>query len=164
MSENDAVLYLSQQVMESIARATGEPIYKLFPRWYADRLIPLNDAADAKELAHRLGGRAVKPDRDIVLVGPDGKTPILLVVDPGMEAAEAEDIALEHFERVQARGYVINFAAHRAKKGRYPKEQFDQKFREALEERMERHRRNPITDPAKRFGKTRGYVRGASFA
>lgn len=126
-------------------------MYEFLPHQYASRVLSINEARDADDLAYRVGGRAVKPNREVLLVGADGATPVLLMADPEMEAAEIADIAAESYERqskriAEGRG-VIDFAAARQRRGMPSREDAGAHIAQAIADRMEEHRRNPITDP-----------------
>lgn len=165
MSE-DAALYLTQQTMEQIAQRSGIPIYDLFPSWYADRLFSVNGAREAGEISYRMGGRAVRPKDPVVLIGPDGKTPILLVGAGETEAAELEELAQAVYEKGQRRisqgKTVIPFDEIREKRGYPAREKFSDLFKQALTDRMERHRRNPRSDPPKQHGTPTGGANGTT--
>jgi len=103
-----------------------------------------------KDLAYRVGGRAALPPKPIMIVGPDGTQPLFLVANGNVEGAELEEIAIAEFEKQaelkkQGKG-PIDFEGIRERRGLPPREQFDQMFREALQERIKKHKRNPVTD------------------
>ena len=103
-----------------------------------------------RDLAYRVGGRAALPPKPIMIVGPDGTQPIFIAANGNVEGAELEDIAIADFEkqerlRRQGKG-PIDFDRIREKKGLPARGSFDQMFREALQERIKKHKRNPVTD------------------
>jgi len=104
---------------------------------------------DAKEIGAAFG-RGYRPSKPVMLIGPDDHTVILII---GGEAAEIEDIALAKMDQQRRsaekgqRGF--NFAEHRDAIGAPPVEKVDSLFREALQDRIKRHKRNPVTDPGK---------------
>lgn len=104
------------------------------------------------ELAYVVGGRHKKPTKDIVITGPDGKTPFVVVADGETEAAELEEIALamhEHKARRMRQGISggIDFEEIRARRGLPPARAFDALFRQAIADRIARHKQNHRTDP-----------------
>ena len=101
------------------------------------------------ELAYTLGGRDKKPHRPIFFYGPHGE-PIILIGAGEADAAELEDLAQEAIHKAQ-----IDFAAKREQYGYPSRESFDPLFREALRDRMKKHKQNPITDPPRVVGKRR---------
>ena len=135
---------------ESFYHRHGIP--DMIPGYVKPHVLLLKDERDLNDLAAMAGGRAEKPTKQVILYGADGHT---CTVIPGMgvtEAAELEDIARETWENQRAKiarnEPVINFKEYREKHG-YPKrEEFDAFFREALRERMRKHRANPVSDPA----------------
>lgn len=144
------------------ARRMGVPIYQLLSPEYANSVHAVNDAKEAHDLAYRLGGRAVMPMREIVLIGPDGRTPIVI---PGLgvtEAAELEDLALEIYERKEQRlregKPLVDFDALREEAGLPSRQEFDPLFRQALRDRIAKHRASPRTDPARVPIKPRGLI------
>ena len=127
------------------------PLGRVFTR---DKSVPLalqgqvhGAPAGAGDLAYTLGGRAKKPRKPIFLFGPHGE-PIILIGAGEAEAAELEDLAQEAMAHKP-----VDFAAKREQHGYPQREQFDSLFRQAVRNRMERHRRNPITDPPRVIGK-----------
>lgn len=110
------------------------------------------------------GGRAARPVREIVLVGPDGETPIMI---PGMgesEIAEIEEIAQAAYEKAAATlartGSVIDFAAERERRGLPPAEKFDELYKTALEDRIQNQRKNPTDYPSRDFARESGLIKG----
>ena len=107
---------------------------------------------DAGEIGAAFG-RAAKPRKPIMLVGPDERTIILIVGDGVAEAAELEDLALATLnrqqERVRKQGRSLDFDALRERHGLMRREEVDPAIRQALIERIRRHQRSPITDPVR---------------
>ncbi len=143
------------------ARRMGVPIYQLLSHDCVAEIHAVNDAADAADLSYKLGGRAKKPLREIVVAGPGGNA----IVIPGAgvtEAAELEDVAQEAYEHQEARlragKPIVDFEALREEAGLPSRKDFDPLFRQALRDRVARHRANPITDPEV----TRRQPRGSS--
>ena len=101
------------------------------------------------DLSQVYGGRAAKPKREVMLVGPDGQTPILIAGLGEAEVAEIEEIALAAAEKAEARmkqqGSPIDFERIRAEKGLPSADEFDARLREAAEDRVQRERRNPTS-------------------
>ena len=89
-------------------------------------------------------------DRPVLMRNADG-TPTAILRDQGMEAEELQDIMGEQYEKNEARqkasGRTIDFEGMRDRAGYWQAEAFDPMYRQALRDRVERHRRNPLTDP-----------------
>jgi hypothetical protein len=105
---------------------------------------------EVKDLAYRVGGRAALPPKPIMIVGPNGSQPLFLAANGNVEGAELEEIAIAEFEkqeslRRQGKG-PIDFDGIRERRGLPPRAQFDTMFREALQARIKKHKRNPVTD------------------
>ena len=109
----------------------------------------IRNESDASEIGAAFG-RGYRPQKPIMLIGPDEKTVILIV---GGEAAEIEDIAIAKFDqqrRLAEKGQRgFKFAEAREAHGMPPIEQVDGMIREAIRERVRKHKRNPVTDPGR---------------
>lgn len=105
---------------------------------------------DAGELAYHLGGREVRPNAPIVLFAADG-SPIVLIGAGIAEASELQDLAekalAEANENIRKQGTRFNFAEARERAGLPRAEDFDRLYRDALQQRVAEHKRNPVTDP-----------------
>lgn len=140
-------------------------------------LLPVEAQGHAHLIDHRgqvlnlaqMRGRAGRPQKPVVLRGADGVTPILIATGGALEAAEVEELALGLLEKQEAklrRGEpIIDFDRFRAEHGYVPRERFSDAFKQALQDRMEQHRRNPVTDPApvrcdRPGGNVYGYTHG----
>lgn len=125
----------------------------LLPKSYAGRVVALNAKSQTADLAAVFGGRAATPRQNIMLVGPDGRTPILVAGLGVTEVAELEELAQEAFERAEDKmkknGTVIPFDEHRERLGMAESKDFDPLFRQALTDRIKKHKQNPISDPAR---------------
>lgn len=145
----------------------GVPAYQLLTPGYARQVLGVGDQGEAADLAYRLGGRAVKPVQEIVMRGPAGNAVVICGMGAA-EAAELQDIAEAVYEEQQAKvdagEPIVNFDELRERHGLPSREEFDPLFRQALRDRIEQHRRNPITDPARQPHKKRGYVGGADLS
>lgn len=155
-------LFLPDYYIADRARRRGVPIHKLLSPAYANTVHAVNNATEARDLAHRLGGRAAKPAREIVLVGPDGHTPVVI---PGLgvtEAAELEDISIAVYEKQEKRlregKPQVDFDALREREGLPPTKDFDPLFRQAVRDRIAKHRANPRTDPERQPLRPRGLI------
>lgn len=97
-------------------------------------------------------GRTHKPRQPLLVYGPDGQTPILIMGDGVTEAAELEDLALEAMERQRERmqangGSWFNFDEARERAGAVRRENFDPAFRQALRDSVARQKANPSAYP-----------------
>ena len=130
------------------------PLGRLFTR---DKAVPLALQGQVHgvpertaDIAYSLGGRDQKPRKPIFLYGAHGE-PIILIGAGEAEAAELEDLAHEALAQP-----AMDFAAKRERYGYPPRDQFDSLFRNALRDRMKRHKQNPITDPPRIVGGSNG--------
>lgn len=107
---------------------------------------------EAAEIGHWFG-RDTKPDKPMMLVGPDGRVPIVIMAEGETEAAELQDLAQEALakqqEKVAATGRGFDFEEAREKAGMPRAEDFGRIASDAVQERIARHKANPITDPAR---------------
>jgi hypothetical protein len=159
---NPDAFLLPEYLIAERAKRMGVPIYHLLEPKYAATVHAVNNAADARDLSHRLGGRAVMPKREIVLVGADGQTAIVIPGAGVTEAAELEDVALEAYEaqeaKLRAGKPLVDFDELRERAGLPPRKEFDSLFRQAMQDRIARHKANPRTDPARQPLRTRGLI------
>jgi len=114
----------------------------------------LRNKSEISDMAYAVGGRAVKPKKPLMVVGPDARTVMLVVGDGAAEAAELEDLAhaqLERAERnVKKHGRAFDFASARERAGLPQAGDFDALYRDALRRRVADHKRHPFSDPARR--------------
>lgn len=106
---------------------------------------------EAAGISRMFGSPSYKPRAPILLVGPDGRVPILLIGDGVTEAAELEDMAQEAIDRQEAQiaagGRGMNFDELRERSGQVRRDQVDTQIREAVSTRIKHHLQNPRTDP-----------------
>lgn len=144
-------MFLPDYFVAERARRMGVPAYRLLSPEYAATIHAVDGIAEAGDLSYRLGGRASKPVREVVLIGADGRTPVVIPGAGVTEAAELEEIALEVYERqvkkLRAGRPLVDFDAMREREGRPLRAEFDPLFRQALRDRIARHRARPRTDP-----------------
>ena len=159
-------LFLPDYFIAERARRMGVTAHQLLSPAYAKQVIGVGSLAEAKDLAYALGGRAEKPMREVVLKGADGHTPVIIPGIGAAEAAEIEDIALAVYEdqekRIREGRLAVDFDELRDRDGLPAREDFDPLFRQAIRDRVEAHRANPVTDPSRQPYAVRGYVHGAS--
>lgn len=121
---------------------------------------------DAMSIVDALGrGPRFKPQAPLMLIGPDGSTPILLIGDGVTEAAELQDMAMEAIgnqqERVAEYGRGLDFEKLREKHGYVKREQAGMAIKDAIAARIAHHKQNPVTDP---FRQPRYAERAPQFA
>lgn len=125
---------------------------ELLPDSMKPKTLILRNRADIGDLSQMTGGRAAMPFKPVTLYGPDGATPIVIVTAGVTETAEVEELAIAAYEKAKAKvdagKPMIDFDEIRAKRGLPLRHQFSDHFKEALRNRMDEHRRNPISDPA----------------
>ena len=113
----------------------------------------LRNKADIGEMAYAVGGRDVKPEKPLMILGPDERT-VLLIVGAGVaEASELEDLAYAQLEKAEANtkkhGRAFDFKEARERRGLPQATEFDQLYRDALRRRVKQHKQNPFSDPAR---------------
>ena len=97
-------------------------------------------------------------DRPILALGVDRSTPTMLIADNAMEAEEAADILGQNLENQEERlrkekrnagnrTPVVDTEWVRYASNGVPSSEFDRFVKQAIRDRMEKHRKNPITDP-----------------
>ena len=113
----------------------------------------LRNKKDIDEMAYAVGGRDVKPQKPLMIVGPDERTVLLVVGDGVAEASELEDLAHAQLEKaetnVKKHGRAFDFEAARERRGLPQAKEFDGLYRDALRRRVKAHQQNPISDPAR---------------
>lgn len=107
---------------------------------------------EAMNLVDMLGGDPrFKPQAPILLVGPDGRTPILLVGAGETEAAELQDMAMEAIghqdEMVAVGGRGMDYDGLREKHGAVRRDEAGQAISDAIQARIDHHQQNPVSDP-----------------
>ena len=124
---------------------------KILSPSFRGNAVILRSKEEINLLSQIFGGRSARPRQEVIVVGPDGRTPILVAGLGVTEVSELEDVIYEGIERGEARikkqGTQIPFAQIRERRGMPQANEFDTKFREALHDRIERHRRNPVSAP-----------------
>lgn len=112
---------------------------------------PGTTVKDIDDLSHRLGGRGAKPKGALAVHHADQSVTFI----PGLgvtEAAELQDLAYGVLEKRQKQNRGEWFDAWRERNGLVPREQFGAAFSNAVHDRIERHKHNPVTDPAREPG------------
>jgi hypothetical protein len=141
MSDN---FYLPDSVIEAEARRQGVPAYQLLDHRVANSVLMVNGVNDVKEMAYRLGGRAMRPKQEIVLYGPHGEA----IIIPGLgvtEVAELEELALQVYEREAQRPRSIDFERMRAESGLPSADDFSDRFKEGLRDTAKKLKGNSRT-------------------
>lgn len=96
---------------------------------------------DAQNLAYRLGGRGIRPDRPVMVETPRGR---VIVEGLGQAtAAELEDMAVSALEKKSG----PDFDHLREKNGLMRREEVDAAVRNALLDKVAKHKANHRTDP-----------------
>lgn len=137
------------EILVPIARKLFVGAEYVAPQLRKDIQVGVKTHADIEEMAYRLGGRERKPD-SVMLWGPDG-TQIIILGAGEADAAELTDLAHESLARaedaVKKRGTTMNFDEMRERERLPRREDVDGMIREALRDRVRRHKANPISDP-----------------
>ena len=95
--------------------------------------------AEAADLAHRIGGRNVRPARSVLVERNGQRT--MIVGDGVATADELSQLAQSVFERKS-----VDFDVLRERGGQMRREDVADKMREAFEDRVKRGKRNARTD------------------
>ena len=127
---------------------------RVLPPHLGRRVVTLNHRSQIADLSQLVGGRGVKPKQAVSLTSPDGRT-ILIAGMGAAEAAEIEDVAQAAMEKAEAKPMADRIAEWRERRGLPSREEFDVKFREAIEDKIQHHRRHSRTDPFRGQKKTR---------
>lgn len=142
----DDTFYLPDSYFHGEAAKAGKSVYELFPEFMRrpEVILPVNDKAEARDLAYRAGGRAAKPHSHVALYGPQGN-PILIAALGVTEAAELEEMAIavyEEEERKVSRGLPsVDFEMLRAESGEPSARDFDARFKEGLRDWARKQKR-----------------------
>lgn len=107
---------------------------------------------EAGSIVEMLGGDPrFKPTAPILLIGPDGRTPILLIGDGVTEAAELQDMAMaaigQQEAEIAAHGRGMDYDKLREKHGAVRRDEAGKAISDAIAARIAHHQQNPITDP-----------------
>lgn len=91
---------------------------------------------EADVLSQIFGGRSATPQQEIVIVGPDGRTPIMVAGLGVTEVSELEETIHEAVERgeerMQSYGTMQPFDEYRERRGMPSREKVDEMTREAM--------------------------------
>lgn len=119
---------------------------------------------EAFDLAYRLGGRDARPTAPVLIWGPDNRTPIMIIGDGVTEAAELEDIALEAIdnqaESVKNNGRGMDYDQFREDHGMMRRDEVPAAIKNAIADRIAKHKANPVSDPFRQPQKPRGVHQG----
>jgi len=107
---------------------------------------------EASNIVDLLGGDPrFKPTAPILLIGPDGRTPILIIGDGVTEAAELQDMAMEAIgkqeDEIAAHGRGMDYDRLREKHGAVRRDEAGMAISDAIAARIAHHQQNPVTDP-----------------
>ena len=102
------------------------------------------------DFAHEVG-RTRMPTKPLMIVGPDGGVPILIMVDGDTEAAEMQDLALaavdKQQEQIKKTGRAMDFDSLREQHGMVRREDFAQTLSDGLQRNVEYLKTHQVTDP-----------------
>ena len=99
---------------------------------------------DISEIGHIFGGRSAKPERPMLVYGPDSRVLTMVVGGGEAEAAELEELALAASEKMVERKKDDYMAQLREEAGRPPREKVTELVSEALRD----HGRDQIANPS----------------
>jgi hypothetical protein len=102
------------------------------------------------DFAHAVG-KSKMPTKPLMVVGPDGGVPIIVMVDGDTEASEMQDLALaavdKQQEQIKKTGRAMDFDDLREQYGMVRREDFSQVFSDGLQRNVEYLKTHQVTDP-----------------
>ncbi len=133
------------------ARIIGPINWKGVPASYKGKLSAVcRSLSDCNELVKWFGEATFCPDLPILVMVP-GAQPTLIPGFGFASAAELRDCAVvawgRQSEKIAQQGSVLDYNALREKRGLMRREEADAAIREALHDRIRKHRASPVTDP-----------------
>tara|TARA_R100000306_G_C4362137_1_gene135808 strand:- start:761 stop:1258 length:498 start_codon:yes stop_codon:yes gene_type:complete len=147
---SDSTIYLSEVQLFQIAAQLGVPWWTLTNTGEPAMVMARNER-DINDIAYRMGGRARKETEPVMLIGPDGTTPVLVATDSDTEAGALQDLVAEmHAEEqdnVRQFGSPFDWGTWREDRGLVPLERFDAHIKQQWWDRRKRHLANFRTDP-----------------
>lgn len=157
---NDPIVMLTTAELKGLGIERLEDV--IHPA-YRSRYLFLPTKGMVLDTAALLGNRAFKPGpRPVTIMGPDGKTPIIIAFGDDTEAAEIEDAAIAAYEKAEAQvkktGTVIDNDTFRDKQGLPPAETFDTRVREHLDKQVQMKKKTRVT--GHHYDMNQKYVKG----
>lgn len=141
----EQVIYLTTQAGQDAGLQAVVPVRARSKYSFFDGKRMVLDLRAVQEELHGKPG-----DRPVLAKNLDG-TVTAVLRDEAMEAEELQDVLGMQLEKNEARNLrgqsTIDFEDMRARAGHNSAADFNDTFRESLQERIKRHRQNPITDP-----------------
>lgn len=108
-------------------------------------------AEDCAGLVRWFGDPSFAPFLPVIVLVPGADAPTLIAGFGYATAAELQDCAVvtwhQQTERLQRQGALLNFDELRERRGLLPRDQVDSAVRQAMLDRIARHKANPISDP-----------------
>lgn len=107
--------------------------------------------ADCDDLVAWFGDPGFCPFQPVLLMVPGAPAPIMIIGDGVAPAAELRDVAVSCWsravEKIQKQGALLNFDDARERHGLMRREDVDAAVRQAMRDRIARHKAAPVTDP-----------------
>ncbi|KKM16941.1 hypothetical protein LCGC14_1680790 [marine sediment metagenome] len=134
------------------ARAVPPIDYAGVPDQFHGKLAAVcRTSEECGDLVRWFGSADFCPQLPIMVIVPGADSPTLI---PGMgyaTAAELQDCAIvtwyDQTEKIGKTGHVLDFDALRERRGLMRREEVDAAVREAMLDRIARHKANPVSDP-----------------
>jgi hypothetical protein len=108
-------------------------------------------AEECGELVRHFGSPDFAPNLPVMVLVPGGDAPTLIAGMGYATAAELQDCAVVTWEeqtaKIAATGNILDFDMLRERRGLLRREEVDAATRQALLDRVARHKANPISDP-----------------
>jgi hypothetical protein len=141
-------------LMDHTARSMGLSARDIVHPYDQHKYVMLDTKKDLLDLrAVQEAMRGKQGLRPVISIGPDQQTPTILIVDDKVDAHEVQDTLGQKFEqnedRLKKDGQEIDYGWVRRLNGMPQADQFDGLFRQAIHDRIKKHKANPISDPGR---------------
>lgn len=104
----------------------------------------LRGHGDIEDMPHMMEGRGHKPRQPIFIYGADGRSVLIVMTDGETEASELQDLA--HAALAKQEDNVRKYG-RATQRERLTDDERRERLWYALDDRIKRHKANPITDP-----------------
>lgn len=112
-------------------------------------------AQECGELVRHFGSPDFCPMLPVMVLVPGGDAPLLIAGMGIASAAELQDCAVvawhQNTEKIAKQGHLLDFDSLREKHGLMRREEVDAAVRQAMRDRVARHKANPISDPPRKL-------------
>lgn len=112
-------------------------------------------AEECGELVRHFGSPEFCPFLPVMVIVPGADAPLLIAGMGVAPAAELQDCAVVAWhttvEKIAKQGHMMDFDSLREKHGLMRREDVDAAVRQAMRDRVARHKANPISDPPRKL-------------